>query len=226
MELLIHAHDGAMSNTPPVTLLQLAGATTHRPDSSTSALIVIDAQQEYGPHGLLGLNGVEAALTNIERLESIYRSNGRPVVHVAHTGRAGAPFDPARGGKFFDLTGPVFGEPTVSKTLPNSFAGTDLHELLKNNGVVNLVLVGFMTHMCVSSTARAALDLGYPNTVIRDATATRDLPTTHGTDIVSAAALHEASLAALADRFSAVMTTADFARTTGATQVANQPTDT
>ena len=33
-----------------------------------------------------------------------------------------------------------------------------------------------MTNMCVSSTARAALDLGYKATVAADAAATRDLP--------------------------------------------------
>ena len=42
-------------------------------------------------------------------------------------------------------------------------------------GVKKLVLAGFMTHMCVSSTARAALDLGFQTTVPADASATRDL---------------------------------------------------
>ena len=29
-----------------------------------------------------------------------------------------------------------------------------------------LILAGFMTHMCISASARAALDLGYQTTVI------------------------------------------------------------
>jgi nicotinamidase-related amidase len=60
-----------------------------------------------------------------------------------------------------------------------------------------------MTHMCVSSTARAALDLGYPVTVAADASATRDLPAPGG-GVVSAGDLHRAELAALADRFACV----------------------
>lgn len=64
-----------------------------------------------------------------------------------------------------------------------------------------------MTHMCVSSTARAALDLGYRVTVAGDAAATRDLPDPSG-GVISADALHRAALAELGDRF-AVVTTVD-----------------
>ena len=36
---------------------------------------------------------------------------------------------------------------------------------MKKLGRTQLVIAGIMTHMCVSSTARAALDLGYKATV-------------------------------------------------------------
>jgi len=71
------------------------------------------------------------------------------------------------------------------------------------------VLAGFMTHMCVSSTARAALDLGYQTTVVADACATRDLPRPGG-GTIAAADLHAAELAALADRFAIVCDAAAF----------------
>lgn len=60
-----------------------------------------------------------------------------------------------------------------------------------------------MTHMCVSSTVRAALDLGYRSTVIASACATRDLPDGLG-GVVDAATLHRAALAALGDRFAVI----------------------
>ena len=66
---------------------------------------------------------------------------------------------------------------------------------LKKLGRTQLVIAGFMTHMCVSSTARAALDLGYKATVAADAAATRDLPDPMG-GVISADALHRAALAA------------------------------
>ena len=96
-------------------------------------------------------------------------------------------------------------ETVVVKQYPNSFVETDLDEKLKAVGAGNLVIAGFMTHMCVSSTARAALDLGYKTTVAADAAATRDLPDPMG-GVISADALHRAALAGLADRFAIVAT--------------------
>ena len=73
---------------------------------------------------------------------------------------------------------------------------------------VGFVLAGFMTHMCINSTARGAFNLGYSPTVIASATATRDLPLAGGGE-VSAAALQAASLAALGDLFAVVVRRAD-----------------
>jgi nicotinamidase-related amidase len=80
---------------------------------------------------------------------------------------------------------------------------TDLEEQLRAAGVTNLVLAGFMTHMCVNSTARGAFNLGYAPTVIASATATRPLPGPAG--IVPSTALQAASLAAIADLFGIVL---------------------
>jgi nicotinamidase-related amidase len=67
----------------------------------------------------------------------------------------------------------------------------------------DIVVGGFMTHMCVSATVRAALDLGWRSTVVASAAATRDLPAING-GVVAAAQLHAIELAALADRFAVV----------------------
>jgi nicotinamidase-related amidase len=99
---------------------------------------------------------------------------------------------------------PEPGEPVVVKSLPNAFAKTDLHERIAATGRRELIIAGFMTHMCVSATARAALDLGYRSTVIANATATRDLPDPLG-GAVAAEVVHRAALAMLADRFAIVV---------------------
>jgi nicotinamidase-related amidase len=74
---------------------------------------------------------------------------------------------------------------------------------LKQRGVALVVLAGFMTHMCVNSTARSAFNLGFRPTVVAAATATRDLPAPDGS-VVPAAQLQAASLAALCDLFAVV----------------------
>ncbi len=195
------------SEEAPFTLRAAAGLPLAYGPLSDAVLIVIDAQMEYTAEGALTLTGLEPALNNIEALLLKGRKDGASVVHIAHEGSEGRAFDPARGGRIIDQVAPVEDETVITKGLPNAFAHTELQNHLAGIGRPHLVICGFMTHMCVSSTARAALDLGYETTVVSDASATRTLPATDGGDPVDAAVLHRSALAALSDRFSAINTT-------------------
>lgn len=195
----------------PKTLLQIAGASATPAVLSESAVVIIDAQNEY-VSGKLPLANVDAALNAIARLLEMARDAGAPVIHVVHRGRAGGLFDPL--GKMFQihpLAAPASGEKIVEKELPNAFAKTPLHLALQATERKSLVLAGFMTHLCVSSTARAALDHGWRTTVAADACATRDLPDPLGGGAIPAADIHRAALAELADRFATVARVADLA---------------
>ena len=190
---------------PARTLLDLAGAPTHPSALDRSVLVIIDAQRDY-LDGALPLVGIGPALEEAARLLALARREGVPVVHVVHHGKpGGALFNPTGpGSEILPAVAPIEDEAVIVKGLPNSFAGTELDRRLKLIGRPELILAGFMTHMCVSSTARAALDLGYRNTIVADATATRDLPDGAG-GVIPATALHRANLAALSDRFSIVV---------------------
>jgi nicotinamidase-related amidase len=188
----------------PKTLLQMAGADPNPPPLSQSVLVIIDAQNEY-LDGKLALPGVRPAVEALSRLLARARTAGTPVVHVAHRGKPGGLFDrTARNGAIIDAVAPTPGEPVIEKPLPNAFAQTELHKILQDLGSRPLLIAGFMTHMCVSSTARAALDLGFKTAIAADAAATRDLPDPMGGGVISAAELHRAALAELADRFATV----------------------
>ncbi|WPB79020.1 cysteine hydrolase family protein [Archangium violaceum] len=190
-------------NTPR-TLFAMAGAPVHPSPLDRAALVLIDIQAEYTA-GALPLAGVDAAVAEAARVLELARRRGVPVVHVAHHGTPGGPFDPqGPGSAFISAVAPIDGETVVTKGLPNSFAGTNLHERLKAIGRPELIIAGFMTHMCVSATARAALDLGYRSTVVAAATATRDLPDPLG-GVITAAELQRTELAALGDRFAVVV---------------------
>lgn len=196
----------------PKTLLQMAGASPEPARLSEATVVVIDAQNEY-VCGKLPLTGVETALDGIAQLLEAARAAGAPVIHVVHRGRAGGLFDPL--GKMFQIhakAAPAAGEKIIEKELPNAFAKTALHLALQATQRKSLVLAGFMTHLCVSATARAALDHGWKTTVVGDAAATRDLPDPMGGAPIPAAEVHRAALAEIADRFAAVARVADLGR--------------
>ena len=65
------------------------------------------------------------------------------------------------------------------------------------------LLAGFMTHMCVNTTARGAFSFGYRPTVVAFATATRSLLGPSG--VVPAATVQDVSLAPIADLFGVVV---------------------
>ncbi len=191
--------------TLPKTLLEMVDANMTPPDWSDAALVLIDCQYEY-IDGKLPLPGVQPALAEAAKLVAMARAAGAPVIHVVHHGApGGGVFDPtAHGGDEAEEVAVAGDEITVTKALPNSFAGTTLDDVLKATGRKALVLAGFQTHMCISSTARAGLDLGYSSTIVDAACATRDLPDGKG-GVISADDLHRASLIALSDRFALIV---------------------
>lgn len=192
----------------PFTLRAAAGLPLAYGPLNDAVIIVIDAQEEYGEAGALALSGLEPALDNIAALLLKGRKDGAEVVHIVHEGSPGRAFDPERGGRIIEQVAPMEGEAVLGKGLPNAFTHTGLQNHLASIGRPHLVLCGFMTHMCVSSTARAALDFGYETTVVSDATATRALPSADGGEAIAAQVVQRTALAALADRFSAINTTA------------------
>ncbi|MCU1716221.1 cysteine hydrolase family protein [Pseudomonas sp. 5P_3.1_Bac2] len=187
-----------------VTLRQLSGLPAAPAPLSESALIIVDAQNTYR-HGVMALEGVEAALDQCQLLLARARAAGIPVLHIQHDAGPGSPYDiSAEIGAIAAKVAPIAGETVVVKHYPNSFVGTDLHKHLTSAGVKQLVIVGFMTHVCINSTARGAFSLGYGVTVVGSATATRALPGIEGEE-VPAAQLQRAALAMLGDIFAVVV---------------------
>jgi nicotinamidase-related amidase len=195
--------DPEITMPAPKTLLELSGADLRPPRLRDAALVMIDLQNEYlaGP---IALPDATSAIANAARLLARARAAGTPIIHIAHKGRAGGLFDrTAERGAIVSALAPLPGEPVIEKGLPNAFAGTDLQAQLTAIGRKDLVLAGLMTHMCISSTARAGLDLGFRITIDADSCATRDLPDGRG-GAIAAATVHDVALAELSDRFAII----------------------
>ncbi|WP_315982545.1 isochorismatase family protein [Aliamphritea spongicola] len=100
---------------------------------------------------------------------------------------------------------PLAGEPVVLKQQINSFRDTELKQLLDEQGIEHLVIVGAMSHMCIDAGARAAADFGYEVSVAHDACATLDLSFDGKT--VAAADVHHAYMSALSFGYGRVAST-------------------
>jgi len=170
-----------------------------------STLIIVDAQNEY-VNGKLATVNIDQTRKAIAEILQKYRSsehNGKNIVHVVHQTPDGAPvFTPgtALAQELQELT-PHSGEKLVVKNFPNSFAKTDLGPYLQSLGSVGkkLVIVGYMAHICVSTTTRAASELGYEVLVAEDGVGDRDIPG------VKAANLKDVVLRELADGFATII---------------------
>jgi nicotinamidase-related amidase len=188
------------------TLRDLVGLG-HQPASlKDSALIMIDCQNTYR-RGIMQLEGVEPALQEAKKLLEMARDLKIPVIHIQHDAGPGSPYDVrADIGMISTEVAPIEGETVITKQFPNAFIQTELDAQLKSLGVHNIVLAGFMTHMCINSTAHGGFNLGYAPIVVASATATRALPASDGS-VVPAAAVHAAALAATRDLYAVVVDT-------------------
>jgi nicotinamidase-related amidase len=144
-----------------------------------TALLVIDAQQEYfAPVGRLPLPDGPRAVEQIARALGWARRAGVPVIHVVHESRRpGATlFAPGSPGlEVHPSARPEPGEPVIQKHLPGAFTGTGLEDELRRRGVERVIVSGFMTQMCCDTTSREAAHRGFRVTILADATAARDV---------------------------------------------------
>jgi nicotinamidase-related amidase len=172
-----------------------------------TALLLIAAQKGWDePYwGQRNNPGAEASQAS---LAAAFRAHGLAVIHIRTDSRdPNSPLYPGEPGNGFKPgTAPLPGETVLPKTGHCAFHGTGLEDHLRGQGIDRLVIAGFTTSHCVSSTARTACDLGFKTVVIRDACVAFDLDDVDGSRM-PAQTLHEVGLAELHGEFAMVLPT-------------------
>ncbi|ESZ99413.1 putative isochorismatase family hydrolase [Sclerotinia borealis F-4128] len=179
---------------------ELIGVQPSTVSVQDSVLIIIDAQNEYA-QGHLTISQITSSRNAISSLLTKYRTAHAPLAHIVHQVPSGAPvFTPgtALAQEFEELT-PENGEKVIVKQYPSAFTGTDLEAFIKGTGKSKVVLVGYMAHVCVSTTARQAAEKGYDVLLVGDAIGDRDIPGVKAEELVKTV------LAELADAFGTVV---------------------
>ena len=190
------------------TLREVTGMGFKHASLKDSALVMVDCQNTYR-EGVMQLTHVEPAILEAQKLLNKARTLGIPIIHIQHDAGPGTPYDiRAEIGAIAEEVAPKNGEAVAVKQYPNAFWHTPLEAQLKSLNIEHIVLAGFMTHMCINSTARGAFNLGFKPTVVASACATRSLVGPEG-KVIDAQTMHDSALAAMRDLFAVVVDDVD-----------------
>jgi nicotinamidase-related amidase len=176
-----------------------------KPLGPGAALIVIDMQLGFDDPSWGARNNPSAEL-RVASLLRHWRGCAAPVLHVHHCSSSPEGcFRPGTAGiEPKPEAIPRDGEIVYRKCVNSAFIGTSLESDLRRRGIASLVVVGFTTNHCVSTTVRMAGNLGFNTCVVADATATFDRTGADGR-LRCAAEVHNAALGDLQGEFAEVI---------------------
>jgi nicotinamidase-related amidase len=145
------------------------------------ALLVVDVQNEFSPGGQREIDQYAPAVAQILRQVEAARRERRPIAWVQHHNQPheSRAFVPGSWGAALPPgLGPLAGlgaERLFVKDVSGAFGATDLEGWLRDLAVTSLLIVGFYAHLCLSTTTREALSLGFDVQVDPEATGARDI---------------------------------------------------
>jgi nicotinamidase/pyrazinamidase len=156
----------------------------------TTALIVVDVQNDFLPGGALGVPGgdrlapliaeaaggadVLVATRDVHPPDHCsFREQGGPWPAHCVAGTAGAELHPSVASIRFDRIQDKGSDP--GREQYSGLDGTDLADWLRGRGVERVTVAGVATDYCVRATALDAIKAGFPTTVVTDAVAAVDV---------------------------------------------------
>lgn len=183
----------------------------------STALLMLEFQNDYYPNGRIPLERSLEATAKAEAVLRLCREKKIPVFHLLHSStdpEAQYMLPCTTGEKPYATVQPTKNETIIKKHYPNGFKDTGLLNQLIKNKINHLVICGMMTQGAVDATVRAAHDLGFVCTVLHDACAAKQLEFNH--TAITAQNVHYAFLAALHPTYATVLASEEFLQRSGA----------
>jgi nicotinamidase-related amidase len=120
-------------------------------------------------HGMLIIHTREGHRPDLADAPPAKVERGAPSMRIGDLGPMGRILIRGeRGHDIIPALAPAPGEPVVDKPGKGAFFATDLHAILTNRGIENLIVGGVTTEVCVHTTVREANDRGYRCVVAED----------------------------------------------------------
>ncbi|MGH7003667.1 MAG: isochorismatase family protein [Alphaproteobacteria bacterium] len=155
-------------------------------DRSKAAALFVDLQEEHRQDQRYLVEGFEAVLGHVQKLQQAARDAEVPVYHSAYVvdldAHAHKPFHPVMPdgtSAFSDVSnplsaicpevGPAGDEIVLVKTDASAFAQGDVALLLRSRGVEWVVIAGVWTEACIAATVNDAIRLGFRVILVKDA---------------------------------------------------------
>jgi biuret amidohydrolase len=149
--------------------------------ATACAVLVVDMQHDYCSPGYYieqagyDTKRLQAPIQLIRQVLAAARAHGLHVLYTRH-GRVGldespgpktaAPGEP--GWQIVPELPPQVGETIIEKSTCSAFISGELDRLLRRHGISHLALCGNTIDVCVHSTLRTAVDLGYECLLLAD----------------------------------------------------------
>ena len=170
-------------------------------DPKTTALLLIEFQNDFVSEGGAQHDAVKAVMAETNMLAHARavtaeaRRHGVAVLHAPISFAQGYPEIPRKpygilagivqaqafrkgtwGVEFADAMTPVDGDIVLEgKRGLDCFASTNVDFILRQRGITDLAIAGFLTNCCVESTMRSAYERGFQVVTLTDCTATLSL---------------------------------------------------
>ncbi|CAG9621280.1 hypothetical protein BACCIP111883_02052 [Sutcliffiella rhizosphaerae] len=155
------------------------------------ALILIDVQKAFLDSKWGDRNNPNAE-KNIQALLTEWRERKYEVIFIRHLSEDPQSlfYKEKESSNILDLIKPLENEKIITKKVNSAFIGTSLESHLKDMGIKEVVITGFTTPHCVSTTTRMSGNLGFQTYLISDATVAYPLMN-HNGEVIDAQTVHD-----------------------------------